>query len=186
MAYSNRTEYAVLGLLALGARSGYDIKRMADDALGHFWNESFGHIYPILKRLEDRDWVTKTTEPQQGRPDRNVYALTPEGERAFAEWFALPVEAPPPRNEVLLKLFFAPLAPRTDVIAQIEAYGAQQQEALDTLDALAERARDEERHNPGLPFWLLTMDHSRAMMKAAVAWSARAADHLRALPDDST
>jgi PadR family transcriptional regulator, regulatory protein AphA len=182
MASANRTEYAVLGLLALGARTGYDIKRMADEALGHFWNESFGHIYPILKRLDERGWVTKTVEPQEGRPDRKVYALTPGGEAALREWFALPIEPVPPRNELLLKLFFGPLAPRGDLIEQVEAHGARQREALANLDALVERVREEERYNPGLPYWLLTMDYGRAVLRALAAWSDDALETLRTLP----
>src|SRR5690606_9913997 len=108
MAAVNRTEYAVLGPLALGARTGYDIKKMADGALGHFWNESFGHIYPILRRLDARGWVTSTVEPQEGRPDRKVYALTPAGEEALREWFALPGEPVPPRNQALRQPVLAP------------------------------------------------------------------------------
>ena len=182
MASTNRTEYAVLGLLALGARTGYDIKRMADEALGHFWNESFGHIYPILRRLDERGWVTKTVEPQEGRPDRKVYALTPQGEAALREWFALPIEPVPPRNELLLKLFFGPLAPREDLAAQIEEHGVRQREALGRLDALVARVSEEERHNPGLPYWLLTMGYGRAVVSALAAWSDDALERLRELP----
>jgi DNA-binding PadR family transcriptional regulator len=183
MASVNRTEYAVLGLLALGARTGYDIKKMADEALAHFWNESFGHIYPILRRLDDRGWVTSTVEPQEGRPDRKVYALTPAGAAALREWFALPVEPVPPRNELLLKLFFAPLAPPGDLRAQIEDHRAQQQARLDTLDALAAQVAREEAHNPNLPYWLLTVDYGRAALRALVAWSDDALDRLQALAD---
>ena len=181
MASVNRTEYAVLGLLALGARTGYDIKKMADEALGHFWNESFGHIYPILKRLDQRGWVTSTVEPQEGRPDRKRYALTPAGEAALREWFAMPVEPVPPRNELLLKLFFAPLAPPADLRAQIEAHRDRQRDHLARLDALAEEVAREEAHNPSLPYWLLTVDYGRAALRALVAWSDDALARLDAL-----
>lgn len=181
MASSNRTEYAVLGLLALGAQTGYDIKKMADEALGHCWNESFGHIYPILRRLEERGWVTKTVEPQEGRPDRKVYALTPAGREALRAWFGEPIEPVPPRNELLLKLFFGPLAPTEDLIAQVEAYGAQRREQLDQLDRIAEAVQHEESSNPGLPYWLLTVDQHRAVLRALIGWSEDALARLRDL-----
>ncbi|NNF57644.1 MAG: PadR family transcriptional regulator [Rhodothermaceae bacterium] len=181
MASANRTEFAVLGLLALGARSGYDIKKMADDALGHFWNESFGHIYPILKRLEQRDWVTKSVEPQEGRPDRKVYALTPAGHEALQEWFASPIEPVPPREELLLKLFLGPLTPPAALIEQVEQYRAAQREDLAQLDGLVKQVEREESNNPGLPFWLLTVDHHRAMLRARLRWSADALTRLRSL-----
>jgi DNA-binding PadR family transcriptional regulator len=181
MASTNRTEYAVLGLLALGARTGYDIKKMADEALAHFWNESFGHIYPILRRLDERGWVTSTIEPQEGRPDRKVYALTPAGEVALREWFAMPVEPVPPRNELLLKLFFAPLAAPEDLRAQIEENRARQQAHLQRLDGLAEQVAREEAHNPNLPYWLLTVDYGRAALRALIAWGDDALARLDAL-----
>ena len=182
MASANRTEYAVLGLLALGARSGYDIKKMADGALGHFWNESFGHIYPILKRLEQRDWVTKSVEPQEGRPDRKVYVLTPKGHKAFHAWFSEPIEPVPPRQELMLKLFLGPLIPRSDLIEQVETYRAEQREELNRLDDLARQTEQDEPNNPNLPFWLLTVDHHRAILRARLRWSADALTRLRALP----
>ncbi|MDX1418802.1 MAG: PadR family transcriptional regulator [Rubricoccaceae bacterium] len=185
MASSNRTEYAVLGLLALGARTGYDIKKMADGALSHFWNESFGHIYPVLRRLEGRGLLTSTVEPQEGRPDRRVYALTPEGQATLQAWFAQPVEPVPPRNELLLKLFFAPLASPEDLRRQIEANRDAQRAALDALDALAERVTREEAHNPNLPAWLLTVDHRRATLRALLDWSDDALDQLPVAAESS-
>ena len=50
MAKENRSKYAVLGMLATGPKSGYDIKQTIETSIGHFWNESYGQIYPILKR----------------------------------------------------------------------------------------------------------------------------------------
>jgi DNA-binding PadR family transcriptional regulator len=181
MASSNRTEYAVLGLLALGIGTGYEIKKMADEALGHFWNESFGHIYPILRRLEARGWVTKTVESQEGRPDRKVYAPTPDGREALQAWFGEPIEPVPPRNELLLKLFLGPLASPDDLVAQVEDYGAQQREQLAQLDRIAEAVQHEEPNNPGLPYWLITVEQSRAVLRALIDWSEDALERLRDL-----
>ena len=181
MAASNRTEYAVLGLLALGAQSGYDIKRMADDALGHFWNESIGHIYPILKRLEKRKWVTKTVETQHGRPDKKVYALTPEGTAALHAWFAQPIEPSPPRNELLLKIFLGAHASGDDLIVQVERYRDEQQAQLNALDLLAEQVARDEAHSPSLSYWLLTVEHGRTLHRASIAWCDDALVRLEAL-----
>ncbi|MGA9048227.1 MAG: PadR family transcriptional regulator, partial [Dehalococcoidia bacterium] len=43
----NKTKYAILGLLSLKPASGYDLKKTVDWNIGFFWNENFGHIYPI-------------------------------------------------------------------------------------------------------------------------------------------
>ena len=183
MAASNRTEFAVLGLLALGARSGYDIKKMADEGMGHFWNENFGHIYPVLKRLNRQGLVTSAVEPQEGRPDRTVYVLTPQGHEHLQTWFAMPIEPVPPRDELLLKLSLGPLAKPGDLIRQIEDYRDAQQARLADLNALAEVAGAEEAHNPRLAFWLLTVDQSRAVLTARVAWAERTLSGLRTMPE---
>lgn len=51
MARQNKSQYALLGMLTLGEMSGYDIKKLFDTSLRNFWGESFGQIYPILRRL---------------------------------------------------------------------------------------------------------------------------------------
>jgi PadR family transcriptional regulator AphA len=46
------TAYVVLGMLNLGARTGYDIKGIVDRSTRFFWAASYGQIYPELNRLE--------------------------------------------------------------------------------------------------------------------------------------
>lgn len=38
----NATEFAILGLLAEGPLSGYDIKKEVEERLSHFWSQSYG------------------------------------------------------------------------------------------------------------------------------------------------
>ena len=46
------TSFLLLGMIALEPQSGYDIKQMADGSTRHFWQISYGQIYPELKALE--------------------------------------------------------------------------------------------------------------------------------------
>ena len=55
MAKINKTKYALLGVLSIMSGSGYDIKKFCDSSIGYFWNENYGHIYPMLQRLEDEE-----------------------------------------------------------------------------------------------------------------------------------
>ncbi|MFW6201785.1 MAG: hypothetical protein ACOC8B_04355 [Gemmatimonadota bacterium] len=50
MGRGSRTRYVLLGVLAGGPKTGYEIKRMIDESIGHFWSESYGRIYPGLER----------------------------------------------------------------------------------------------------------------------------------------
>ena len=75
--------------------------------LGHFWHESYGHIYPILRRLHRDGLVEKSVEAHDGLPNRHVYSITSDGHAELEEWLRRPVEHTPPRNELLLKVAHA-------------------------------------------------------------------------------
>jgi DNA-binding PadR family transcriptional regulator len=99
--------YVVLGMLRLGARSGYDIKRAVDVSTRFFWTISPAQIYPNLRRLERAGLVRGRSEPRGRRP-RRLYELTSEGEAELAAWLRrdepLTWEL---RDAGTLKLFFA-------------------------------------------------------------------------------
>jgi PadR family transcriptional regulator AphA len=52
------TEYAVLGLLTFGARSGYELDKLARRSIGYFWRPAKSKIYAILPRLVERGLAT--------------------------------------------------------------------------------------------------------------------------------
>src|SRR5437868_15510344 len=93
-------------MLTLKPMSGYDIRATIAESIAYFWTESYGQIYPTLKRLAKDKLVTRRGELARGR-QRNVYSITDAGREALAEWLRRPAEARPPRNELLFKLFFA-------------------------------------------------------------------------------
>jgi PadR family transcriptional regulator AphA len=86
MAGRQSSEYAILGMLSLRPMSGYDIRKTVPESIRYFWSESYGHIYPALKRLEARKLVERPRGAQKGRAGRQVYALTQAGRRELQEW----------------------------------------------------------------------------------------------------
>lgn len=81
-------ELAVLGLLKERAMHGYELKRQLGQRLGIFWSVSFGSLYPTLKKLHRRRLVEKILDPEETTRRRQVYRITPEGEREFLELIA--------------------------------------------------------------------------------------------------
>src|SRR5882672_9949585 len=81
------TSYVILGLLALGAQSGYDIKQLADMSTRHFWATSYGQIYPELRRLTQSGLI-KAEDASRGNRERTLYHLTAEGRKALRAWVA--------------------------------------------------------------------------------------------------
>ncbi len=58
--------YVVLGMLRIGLKSGYAIKRGADRSTKHFWPISLAQVYPELARLEETGLITGREDPQRG------------------------------------------------------------------------------------------------------------------------
>ena len=115
--------YLMLGMLRLGIRSGYAIKKATDVSTKYFWPTSLAQVYPELARLEDAGLVTRRDDPQGART-RSSYQLTDNGEEALLAWLRSTHEAPPQvRDERLLRLFFADALSREDQLALIRRLG---------------------------------------------------------------
>jgi PadR family transcriptional regulator, regulatory protein AphA len=102
--------WAVLGLIALEPRSGYDIKRIVDRSIRHFWAASYGQIYPELKRLESAGWIEGDDASRGGRA-RRLYRITDAGQRALVDWLGGADTRIEMRDESLLRLFFSDAVP---------------------------------------------------------------------------
>lgn len=80
-------EHILLGLLRRPA-SGYELKTVFDEGIGHFWAAELSQIYPTLKRLEKKGWLRGRRAASKRGPGRRVYETTPAGRRALAEWLS--------------------------------------------------------------------------------------------------
>jgi len=146
-------DYVVLGMVRMGARSGYAIKQMVELSIRFFWTISHVQIYPALRLLEEHGLIEGRDEPR-GKLQRRVYDITGAGERALAAWVA--EAAPMPfelRDLGMVKLFFADAADETDADALLAAVRARSEErvrALHAIEPVAETADAEGTHYPGL------------------------------------
>ncbi len=84
-------ELSVLGLLADTPMHGYELRKRLGAVLGAFRAFSYGSLYPCLKDLVARDWITEDV-PAPGkagsRRSRIVYKLTADGKEALQEMLA--------------------------------------------------------------------------------------------------
>jgi len=134
----NAVTPVILGLLAIGPRSGYDIKSTVDRSTRFFWAASYGQIYPELRRLEHEGLIEGENAPKGGRA-RRVFRLTAAGRQALVDWMRsegdLTVEL---RDESLLRLFFADTLPPDDGIALLEGRRRGHERYLEVLRGIAE------------------------------------------------
>jgi len=70
---------------------GYQLRERLGDGLGALWRIASSQLYQVLHRLENANWVTKTTESGGAGPSRHVYAVTDAGGEAFWIWATSPV-----------------------------------------------------------------------------------------------
>jgi|AP45_3_1055517.scaffolds.fasta_scaffold20892_2 DNA-binding PadR family transcriptional regulator len=104
---TSRTLYAILGMLSKQDASGYDLKKKLEKERYHFWNESYGQIYPMLHRLLEEGWAeVETTESEAGR-EKKIYSLTDAGRNHLQRWLRQPAQDFSMRDEVVLRLDMA-------------------------------------------------------------------------------
>ena len=176
----SQTKFAILGMLTAGPLSGYDLKKVSEGKLAHFWHESYGNLYPRLAELEAERLVSSKKERRPGRPDATVYTLTPRGWEEFRGWMTLPAAPERVRSELLLKVFFGAHAPVEESVRQIEAYRDQQQELRTTFQAMEEKLHGEESDAADTPYRLLTLRRGQLVTEARLRWCREA---LRSLAE---
>jgi DNA-binding PadR family transcriptional regulator len=112
--------FLIMGMVRLGARSGYAIKKATDDSTRFFWPTSLAQVYPELAQLEHSGLLKRRQDPHGAR-ERSAYELTPQGELALLAWLRSTPEAPTQfRDEGVLRLFFADALPKEDQLTLVK------------------------------------------------------------------
>lgn len=104
---TGKTKYVILGTLARMPQTGYTIKKWIEHEYSHFWQESFGQIYPTLKKLvaEGLAVSSESSETENGRR-QIIYTITDAGRRELSDWLQEDPEIEKLRYEILLKISF--------------------------------------------------------------------------------
>jgi DNA-binding PadR family transcriptional regulator len=178
----NRTPYVILGMLSLAPKgSGYEIHKAIEENFGSFWGESYGQIYPTLKRLAAEGLIEPCQPASEPRKRRQEYALTEAGRASLREWLALPFQNDPPRNEFLLKLFFGRQAAPGVAIAHVRELQQRNQRTLAMLEGIEKMARAYQSKDPNQPYWMLTLGLGLALTRAALDWGESALQQLSSM-----
>jgi DNA-binding PadR family transcriptional regulator len=114
------TSYAILGQLALGDASTYELAKRMGRNMRYFWPRAESRIYEEAKRLVEQGLADAQTT-FVGKRRRTTYAITEAGRDALRAWLSTPaaswfsLEA-----EGLLRLFLADLGTKEDIVAALE------------------------------------------------------------------
>jgi DNA-binding PadR family transcriptional regulator len=176
-----RSRYAVLGMLSMGLETGYAMKKHVELNLGHFWNESYGQIYPILRQLVDEGLATCRVDRKTGGRQRKRYALTETGWEDLRVWLIQPPEPPPPRLELLLKLSFGERISYDACEKLIRDHRETCERDIAYLSDIESSLRDGPARHRDQPYWLMTLRYGQAVREAERAWCDETLTQLRSL-----
>ncbi len=168
-------EYSLLGFLQYTAMTGYDLKKILDESTRFFWHAELSQIYSELKRLEQKGWIKSESFPQEGKPDKKMYSITPAGREKLRDWLSNPMDEPPAiKNQILLKLFFAGTLKKEEICSQLRCQLEVQRALLkrfqqDSYQKIQMEAQANLKPN-SLMMWEIVRQYGEAQAIMTVHW----------------
>lgn len=165
-------KHGILGLINNGDKTGYEIMTVFRDSLNHFWTAQTSQIYRELQTMEKAGWISQTHVVQAGKPDKNVFSITPAGHEELLRWLRQDHIPAGYRNPFLLKTFFMGELP---VQENIEFFKAFQHAAVFTdegkqASANADMYQQALSHPEKALYWKLTIEFGRMYEKMQREW----------------
>lgn len=167
-------DYAILGFLNYHPYSGYDLKKVFDSSVRHFWPADQSQIYRTLARLTEQGYAGMERIEQATRPDRKVYHITDDGRTALLNWLSGPPPLDEPRSAPMIQIFFMGRLSDEEILQRFESYVEIMKMTLAHYDQVPAQVEDvyHDVHSARERFfWLLTLDSGIRMMRANLEWA---------------
>jgi DNA-binding PadR family transcriptional regulator len=175
--------YALLGLLARSASTGYDLTRRMQRPLGWFWTAAHSQVYPELARLEADGLVQHEVIEGAGPRPTKRFRLTRTGRAQLRRWAAEPAARPPERDPLMLKVWSMWLLDRDAAVALVEATRAEHAARLEVYagQSLALLQHPEPLADPATPQFAAwaTLRAGQGYEQHRVAWCDWLLEELR-------
>lgn len=165
-----KTKYVILGLLTIEPLSGYDIKKMIDESISHFWSESNGQLYPTLGQLVKENFIVHEEKEQNGKRASNIYSITEKGRKELEKWLEETTETKSThRDEELLKLFFGTNVSQEKCIELLKRREKRVGEKLDQYTLIQKRL-EKHKSSPHFLYWSLDLNNGICQAEAELKW----------------
>lgn len=175
-------ELAILSLIAERPRYGYEIEQVIEARGMRDWTEvGFSSIYYLLKKLEQKGFVSGALEPAERGLARKVYRVTGAGRAAF-EAATLEALSMPQRGRSPLQLGLAnlPAIPPAETLDALRQY----RQRLAERRAHVQARRNAQRP---LPDHVEAMfDLSLSLLDAELGWIERFIARMERKPHDQS
>jgi DNA-binding PadR family transcriptional regulator len=175
-------EYAILGFLSYHSYTGYDLKKIFDSSIRHFWSADQSQIYRTLSRLTEKGWTQMEKVPQEDHPDRKVYSITENGQTEFHRWLQGISEMGEPHSAPLIQVFFGGQLTNEEILAKFETFAAIMRHALAQYDQVPGQIVPFEEEIPSPRehyFWMLTLDNGIRNMRANLEWAENVIQQIK-------
>jgi PadR family transcriptional regulator AphA len=175
-------EYAILGFLNYHPYSGYDLKKIFDSSVRHFWPADQSQIYRTLSRLTDQNFAEMEKIAQDDRPDRKVYHITDSGRAELLKWLAEPPPMGEPRSAPLIQVFFAGQLSDEELLAKFEGFASIMRTVLAQYDQVPAQLGpyQQEITSPREHFfWMLTLENGIHNMRANLEWAESIIERIK-------
>jgi PadR family transcriptional regulator AphA len=165
-------DHAILGFLKSSPMSGYDLKKIFDVSVRHFWPADLGQIYRTLGRLVVRGWAETEVVEQTAHPNRKVYHITREGKEELHLWLTTPIPFKADREPQLIQVFFAGGLTDEEILTMFKRMAERLGAILVEYDQIPQKSAGL-RDSGGLRdnyFWLLTLERGIHAVRAELEW----------------
>ena len=166
----------LLGFLTSRDLTGYELKHLMERSVGHFFGASYGSIYPALRDLEEAGLVRSRRVVQSERPNKKVYAITPEGEVHFRARLAEPPSGDSFRSEFLMHLFFGHLQDPERVLEMVGRYRAGHEAMIERL-----KEAEEEFGEVATPYQMMCLRSGLSYAENRVSFLEEIEEEIREL-----
>ena len=175
--------HALLGLLAVAPRSGYELTKAFAGDLGRYaWQAGHTSIYPELGRLAEQGLVEVTHEGARGSRTDSV---TDAGREELRSWLLTPPErAGRVRNEQVLRMFLLSALDPADARVVLERIAASTAQEAAVLRRILDEAGPVRPGPEG--FGLLAAEFGLRQYEAVHGWALWALEQLADRPTSGT
>src|SRR4051794_2576933 len=115
-----KAQDVILGMLMKGPLSGYDIKKQFESVFSYFFDASYGAIYPTLNKMEKQGYIDKHVQIQEGKPNKNLYAINEQGKEQFSQYLNSIIETDVIRSDFCMRMYFGEYASNDEILVWLE------------------------------------------------------------------
>jgi PadR family transcriptional regulator AphA len=177
------TANALLGLLAIGPLSTYELAKQVERSLGWFWPRTERKIYDEAKRLVETGYARSTNE-DTGARRRTVYHLTAKGRRTLQTWLGETSAPPKLEAEALVRVFFSDAGTLEQLRATLAGFANEASAKLVILHELIDSAQDPDyAYAERLHINALALRFQLDYHEMMISWTQWATEQIEQWPD---